>query len=130
MWYQSKGAWAFALILGIVLPSAPAVMAGDSRGPDPESVVQLKGKLVGEVVGQGKTFYKVLMEPCGEAPYEPILLPVDVVTGVEKLGIRSCENAAYEETLFSVPQEGIIGEAPYYGFERNVVLLHLEPSSE
>ncbi|UCD56004.1 MAG: hypothetical protein JSV16_09115, partial [Candidatus Hydrogenedentota bacterium] len=99
-------------------------------GAYPEKEVELRGKLAGKVMAEGKTFYQVLMNPCGEAPYDPILLPVDLVVGMEELGVRSCSEASYAETLFAVPQEGIIGEAPYYGFERNVVLLHLGPSGE
>lgn len=130
MWHPGKVGWACALAFAIVVARAPALVAGDAHGSYPERVVELRGKLVGEVVSQEKTFYRVLMNPCGEDPYDPILLPVDLVTAVEKKGIRSCEKASYEETLFSVPQEGIIGEAPYYGFDRNVALLHLEPLNE
>ena len=106
------------------------MLAGEPDGAYPERVVQLRGKLAGEVIAEGKTFYRVLMNPCGEAPYDPILLPAHLVVGMEELGVRSCSKTSYEETLFAVPQEGIIGEAPYYGFERHVVLLHLESSSE
>ena len=130
MWRRGKVGWACALTLAIIVVSAPVLTAAEPEGAYPERDVQLRGKLVGEVMCEGKTFYRVLMNPCGEAPYDPILLPMDLVIGMEELGVRLCSKASYEETLFSVPQEGIIGEAPYYGFERNVVLLHLERSSE
>lgn len=130
MWRRGKIGWVCALTLAIIVASAPVLLAGEPDGAYPERVVQLRGKLVGEVMGGGKAFYRVLMNPCGEAPYDPILLPVDLVIGMEELGVSSCGDASYEETLFSVPQEGVVGEAPYYGFERNVVLLHLEPPSE
>ena len=130
MWRRGIVGWACALTLAITIASAPAVVAGEPEGAYPERAVELRGKLVGEVMAEGKAFHQVLMDPCGEAPYDPILIPVDLVTAMEELGVRSCSEVSYAETLFAVPQEGIVGEAPYYGFERNVVLLHLEPSSE